>query len=103
MQGLDSRNFPKASYESHLILEHKSIDSLVANLRAEAAALTKAQCSSWYVSLSLSSGMQRYLSATSNAGCLLGAHGGSADVSHHLHLYGSLCYCSLADISGTDL
>ena len=52
IQGLPPKNFPKASYDLQPILMHETIDSLVASIRAEAATLTKAQCSSRYVTWS---------------------------------------------------
>ncbi|KAL3151199.1 hypothetical protein ABBQ38_013047 [Trebouxia sp. C0009 RCD-2024] len=47
-QGLDTSNFPIASYKLRPILKHKTIDSLVASSKAEARALKRTEYSSRY-------------------------------------------------------
>ncbi|KAL3160375.1 hypothetical protein ABBQ32_010703 [Trebouxia sp. C0010 RCD-2024] len=53
-QGLDTKNFPKTSYDLQPILMHETIDSLIASIRAEARALKSPEYSSQYVTLSQS-------------------------------------------------
>ncbi|KAL3151169.1 hypothetical protein ABBQ38_013030 [Trebouxia sp. C0009 RCD-2024] len=48
-QGLDTKNFPKASYDLQPILRHETIDNLVASIQAEAKALKSAEYSSRYI------------------------------------------------------
>ena len=56
-QGLDTRNFSKADYDLESIFKHKTVDSLVASIKAEAAAPIKARQTSrsvWLYSCNVS-------------------------------------------------
>ncbi|KAL3151187.1 hypothetical protein ABBQ38_013041 [Trebouxia sp. C0009 RCD-2024] len=60
-QGLDTKNFPTASYDLQPILMHETIDSLVASIKAEAKALKSTEYSSRYI------GVYKYTSGTHKA------------------------------------
>ncbi|KAL3151190.1 hypothetical protein ABBQ38_013044 [Trebouxia sp. C0009 RCD-2024] len=60
-QGLDTKNFPKASYDLQSVLRHETIDSLVASIKAEAKALKSTEYSSRYI------GVYKYTSGTHKA------------------------------------
>ena len=51
IQGLGTKNFPEASYDVDSIYLQESIGSLMASIRAKAAALTKAHQTSRYMAL----------------------------------------------------